>query len=309
MLIKIILAIGLITIGAFMYKNSIADQNVIISHQSNNALNVTDIQERLKNSADLALPLDEELKLLEELTQFKLGKWLLENKGLNGFWTAYLILHAPEKQNLSTLENFVVNELPVVCATRERFGIFQKQLHKYVKPGMAVASAPCGMMDDLLLLEIDNLNLYGLDLDENSIKLATENALKFGKKAEFAKSNAWDLSAYQGKFNVITSNGLNIYESDDAKVTELYKQFNMALASEGILITSFLTPPAAWQNIDAEKLKKQRAIFKDIIGAKWQSFRTEEVTKKQLEAAGFEVIEIIYDKQHMFPTVVARKRL
>lgn len=308
MLIKIILAVALITIGAFMYKNSTLEQNIIISHQSNTNLNLNKVKERLKNSTDLALPLDEELKLLEEINQFELGKWLLENKGLNGFWTAYLILHAPQEKNLSALEHFVVHELPVVCATRERFGIFQKQLHKYVKPGMAVALAPCGLMDDLLLLEIADLNLYGLDLDENSIKLAKANAAKFVKKAEFAKANAWDLSAYKGKFNVITSNGLNIYEPDDAKITELYKQFNAALTPEGILITSFLTPPASWQNTDSEKLKKQRAIFKDIIGAKWQSFRTEEVTRNQLEAAGFEVVEIIYDHAHMFPTVVAKKR-
>lgn len=307
MLLKIFLVLAVITAGGFMYfKNATVEQG-LISHTSVHDLDLEKIKERIKNSQDLALPVEQELQILEELTKFELGKWLLENKGLNGFWTAYLILHAPQEKNLSLLEHFVVYELPVVCATRERFGIFQVQLNKYVKPGMTVASVPCGLMDDLLLLQIDNLTLYGLDLDENSLQLGKANAANFAKSATFAKANAWNLSGYKDKFNVITSNGLNIYESDDDKVTELYQQLNNALVTGGILITSFLTPPSAWQNIESEKLTKQRAIFKDIIGAKWQSFRTEDVTRCQLAKAGFEVLEIIYDKQRMFPTVVARK--
>lgn len=307
MLLKIFLVLAVITVGGFMYFKNATVEKGLISHTAVHSLDLEKIKERINNSQDLALPVEQELQILEELTKFELGKWLLENKGLNGFWTAYLILHAPQEKNLSLLEHFVVHELPVVCATRERFGIFQTQLHKYIKPGMAVASAPCGLMDDLLLLQIDNLTLYGLDLDDNSLQLAKENAVKFAKSATFAKVNAWDLSAYKEKFNVITSNGLNIYEPDDERVTELYQQFNNSLVPGGILITSFLTSPDTWQNFDADKLAKQRAIFKDIIGAKWQSFRTEDITRSQLLKAGFEVLEIIYDKQRMFPTVVARK--
>ncbi|CEO17193.1 hypothetical protein RMONA_04035 [Rickettsia monacensis] len=38
------------------------------------------------------------------------------------------------------------------------------------------------------------------------------------------------------------------------------------------------------------------------------SFRTEAETRKQLEKAGFQILEIIYDSQGIFPTVVARKK-
>lgn len=307
MLLKIFLVLAVITAGGFMYFKNATVEKGLISHTAVHGLDLEKIKERVQNSQDLVMPIEQELQLLEQLTKFELGKWLLENKGLNGFWTAYLILHAPKEKNLSELEYFMVHEAPVVCATRERFGIFQKQLNKYLQSGMVVASVPCGLMDDLLLLQIESLTLYGLDLDENSLQLAKENAVKFGKSATFAKANAWELSAYQERFNVITSNGLNIYEPNDDKVIDLYQQFNNALVKGGILITSFLTPPAVWKNTDAAKLKKQLAIFKDIIGAKWQSFRTENVTKSQLAKAGFEVVEIIYDKQHMFPTVVARK--
>ena len=45
----------------------------------------------------------------------------------------------------------------------------------------------------------------------------------------------------------------------------------------------------------------------DIIQAAWQAFRTEKQTRHQLETAGFSIVEVIYDSQGMFPTIVAKK--
>ena len=39
----------------------------------------------------------------------------------------------------------------------------------------------------------------------------------------------------------------------------------------------------------------------------WQKFRTESQTREQLKEAGFRVLEVIYDSQGMFPTVIAAK--
>lgn len=39
----------------------------------------------------------------------------------------------------------------------------------------------------------------------------------------------------------------------------------------------------------------------------WQIFRSEEPVKAQLREAGFREIEILYDKAHIFPTVIAKK--
>ena len=94
---------------------------------------------------------------------------------------------------------------------------------------------------------------------------------------------------------------------------ELYKNFYNALKPGGTLITSFLTPPPAisynspWKNYDPEALIKQKAIFGDVIGSKWQNFRTEEETRSQLEKADFKVVDVIYDHQQMFPTIIATK--
>lgn len=50
-----------------------------------------------------------------------------------------------------------------------------------------------------------------------------------------------------------------------------------------------------------------KAIFLDILNAKWSAYRTEDLTKQQLEHAGFKEIKFIYDDAHLFPTVVAKK--
>jgi len=118
------------------------------------------------------------------------------------------------------------------------------------------------------------------------------------------------------EFDLISSNGLNIYESDDKKVTKLYQNFYQALKPGGKLVTSFLTPPPGrdqvcdwdFDYINQEDLMLQKAIFADILQAKWQCFRTEEQTRLQLEeGAGFNNIKFKYDQARMFPTVIAIK--
>lgn len=255
--------------------------------------------------------------MLEEVVEFELGRFLLENKGLNGFWTAYVILHGPQKQNLSPLEDWALNKAPVVKATQERFKIFREHLQSRVKDDAVFASVPCGLMDDLLGLDYTNApnaKLMGIDLDQNSLDLAAKNAENLDKSAmvNFANRNAWNLGVVDA-CDVLTSNGLNIYEKDDDKVIELYKQFYKALKTGGTLITSFLTPPpmlspeSSWKNFELQDVLKQKALFADVLQTGWQCFRTERQTLTQLEAAGFKNIQVIYDSQGMFPTVIAEK--
>ena len=273
-------------------------------------------QERLELKDSLALPLEEEKKLLKELYAFELGRFLLEHKGLNGYWTAYAILHGPKKKGFPPLEQWILHRAPVFKGTQERFQIFKHQLQKHLKNSMTVASIPCGLMDDLLGLDFSQtpeVALLGVDLDKNSLKLAQENAHAYAcKNVSFLEKDAWNLGVTEA-YDMITSNGLNIYQPDDEKVVALYKEFHKALKKDGILITSFLTPPPAlspestWKNYVAADTLKQKAIFADIIQTGWQTFRTENQTCQQLEEAGFAVVEVIYDSQGMFPTVVAKK--
>ena len=148
-----------------------AQSNLISHSDAELGFNLTEHQERLKASKNLVLPLDQELSLLEQLNEFELGRFLLMNKGLNGYWTSYIILHGPQKQQLHPLEHWMLHNSPAVLATQERFGIFKKHLQQQLKTGMTLASVPCGLMDDLLGLDYSahyDIKLVGIDLDEKS---------------------------------------------------------------------------------------------------------------------------------------------
>lgn len=119
------------------------------------------------------------------------------------------------------------------------------------------------------------------------------------------------------KFDVIVTNGLTIYEKDDHKVIDLYRQFFDALKPGGCLISSFVTAPpeagkpSAWkmENVNEEDTLLQTILFVDIFQADWRAYRSEETVKEQLRIAGFGEMEILYDMAGMFPTAVATKPL
>lgn len=267
---------------------------------------------------------DEQLKLIDGLSEFDFGRFLLVNRGINGFWTRHMVLWPKLKTNMDInsihpLEKWLLDKTPVVLATQQRFIIFQKILQQSLKENIVLASIPCGMMDDLLTLDysgVKNAKLIGIDLDPQSINGAMENARSLGlhEKTSFIKENAWELNNIN-EFDIITSNGLNIYEPDNDKVILLYKKFYRSLKPDGILISSFLTPPpvlsaaSPWnvKNLNAEDLRLQKVIFSYILSAKWQAFRTEAETIEQLKKAGFKEIQIFYDDNKLFPTFLARK--
>jgi hypothetical protein len=68
-----------------------------------------------------------------------------------------------------------------------------------------------------------------------------------------------------------------------------------------------LDAKSPWKILDPEALQKQKALFNDVIQVSFQCFTTEEQTRAQLNAAGFLSVDVIYDSQGMFPTVLATK--
>lgn len=315
-MIKSIKLLG--TVIMALNTNLVNAENKLITHkdQSNSNISQSEYAKKLTDRTDLALPLNQELEMLQQLSEFELGRFLLLNKGLNGYWTSYLILHGLKKENLHPLEKWVLESAPAVRATRERFYIFQKVLQENLKNNITIASIPCGVMDDLTRLNtgsFQNISYVGIDYDNQSIDLARRNSnLLENVSISFHQKDAWNLKL-NSQFDIITSNGLNIYEPDDDKVVDLYRNFYKSLKPNGILITSFLTPPPAlsqestWKNYNPTDVIKQKALFVDIIAVNWQAFRTEKQTRKQLEDAGFKKINFIYDSQGMFPIVIAKK--
>lgn len=286
-----------------------------ISHSADKKqIDIALIEDRIRQSKDLALSVDETIQMLHELTEFELGQFLLETQGLNAFWTSYVIQKGDGRKQ-TPAETWILEQAPLARATQERFGIFQEQVKKYLMPHMHLASVPCGVMDDLLTLDyadIEGIQLTGIDLDAEAIQLAKASAEGIAAECQFETEDAWQMR-HSNKFDLLLSNGLTVYEQDDDQVIALYEKFYDSLKAGGRLITSFTTPSPAetdhctWEITDIEAIKKQKAYLSDIIQSKWNAFRTAEKTTNMLKAAGFDQIDIIEDSQRMFPTVVAQK--
>src|SRR3990167_2400214 len=298
--------------------------NKLLSHNNNpEALQNTieKIKSRIIAQGNLPyVTVEKQLAILSVLSQFEFGQFLLQNQGLNGYWTHYVLMYPWNRnQNLSELEKFLLEKSPVVIATQERFQIFLKENQKSVKNNASLATIPCGMMGELLYLKYDNINnikLVGIDYDKNTLNDANSlsEKQKLSQYTQFIDRNAWDLNIHNA-FDLISSNGLNIYEPDDVKVTQLYKVFYDALKPGGKLVTSFLSMPpqmtdqCEWNmtEINQNDLLLQKIIFVDIIQSKWQCYRSSQQTLKQLESVGFHDIEFIYGRAKIFPTIIAIK--
>lgn len=302
-----------------------ASQNLSHEQRENSLLKSKQLLvDKILSRGDLPhISAEAQLDLLNQLCEFDLGRFLVERGGLNGYWTQYVVQYPDKKDALKngvdSLETFLLNSAPSCLATQERFKIFQSQIQCFLKEGCHLASIPCGVMADLLDLDYSHLqefSLTGMDLDPQSIALAKDDAIEkdMTSHCHFSIGDAWKLNIKE-RFDVIASNGLNIYEANDEKVVLLYRQFYNALNENGILITSFLTPPpfpgkeSEWKlsEVNQKDALLQKIIFADILSVKWQVYRTEEQTKEQLKKAGFQEIEVIYDKAHIFPTVIAKK--
>jgi SAM-dependent methyltransferase len=271
---------------------------------------------------------ERQLELIDFLADFDLGRFLLQRGGLDGYWIDYIVKH-PTKGKLvglnhegkpfNPIETFLLNQAPTATATQQRFEIFKAEIQKKLHEGASLASIPCGLMAELLDLDFSktsHLSLTGIDLDPKAIEYAKQNAKKLhlSDQCIFFQRDAWALNIH-AEFDLISSNGLSIYQPDDEQVAELYRNFFEALKPGGWLVTSFLTPPPApglkteWKLdvVNMQDTLLQKILFVDILDCKWQAFRSEETVKSLLNTAGFDRIEVFYDSAHIFPTVVARK--
>ncbi len=295
-----------------------------LSHQQNGSFQAAlqEIQSKIIDRRDLPyISVNRQLEILDQLASCGIGKFLIERGGLNGYWTYFVVTFPTlsEKPPMNSIEQFLMNRAPTCLATQQRFQIFQYELQKRISEGVAFASVPCGLMADLIKLDFSNVfhfTLTGIDIDSEAIEqgksLAKHRSIL--KHCEFLQKDAWHLNIHE-RFDVLTSNGLSIYESSDERVIDLYREFFKAIKRGGTLITSFLTPPpipgqtSEWNlaKVNQADALMQKIIFSDILNCKWQIFRASETVKTQLQAAGFESIEWIYDDARIFPTVVARK--
>lgn len=309
------------------------EPNRLISHHCNCSdsdlqLAMQTLADKIKAQGDTdEATAEQRLDFLHQLSAFDFGRFLIINQGINGFWTHYMLTypwfgkksglnHAGEP--FTEMETFLLHS-PILLATQQRFEIFLQQNQQCVKNGAVLGCVPAGLLGELLYLDytdIDDITLVGLDYDPETLHDAKILAEKLGLEqfTELQQADAWHLNI-ENRFDLLSSNGLNIYEPDDDKVTDLYHQFFHALKPGGKLVTSYVTPPpqltddSEWQldKIAIDDLKMQKTIFMDTLHAKWQCFRSTATTKQQLTDAGFIDLSVIQDKAGLFPTITAIK--
>ena len=287
------------------------------------------IRARIKQALDKPhVSVVRQLQVLEELAAFELGRFLLQNNGVNGYWTHYLLTH-PEKARktglghdgkpLTKMESFMLNEMPAASATQQRYRHFLVQNQQAVREGAVLACIPCGLMGELLYLNysnVRNFRLVGIDIDKDALAgaKALAESLKLHKNVELLEKDGWRLGL-KNEFDLISSNGLNIYEPDNDKVTELYRQFYLALKPGGKLVTSFWTYPPSHEEkcewdltkINTEAALLDKIIFSDVLNGNWLCFRTYSEMHQQLTSVEFKSVKFIDDQARVFPTVVAMK--
>lgn len=310
------------------------DYTNLISHSNKNSdiiAAVKKIKVKIANNINNYVSTERQYQILEELLSFEMGRFLIANQGLNGYWTHY-ILNYPLRDNIGkdscfstycdnicNTERFILEKAPGVLASQERFLCFLKIISQTVKNGHALASIPSGVSSDLLLLKylnIKNISISSIDLDIDSLDLTKHLYTKLNCQflLNLIQCDAWSID-FNNEFDLLISSGLTIYEPCNRKIFDLYKIFYKALRKNGTLVTSFLTFPAVYKELTEWNMKEinlynalmQKIIFSDLIGMKWECYRTSKETKQLLQEAGFLNVQIHYDKRKIFPTVTAIK--
>ncbi|MCA0404005.1 MAG: class I SAM-dependent methyltransferase [Proteobacteria bacterium] len=312
----------------------VLNDKVLTHTPAKEQFSLDEIKDRLdaieKNIAkDNTLSVDAKKEIIDtafSLAQSEFGRFLIANNGaLSGWWTYYCILGYKHYPITNEVEKFLLEESPVIQATRERFGHFQNQMLAFLEntqqTNITIASMPGGMAADLLTLEDklplkkQNFKFVNIDLDGAVFSLSKALAKQLDSKIplECRQEDGWDLKA-ENEFDLIASNGLNIYEPNQEKIIALYKNLLKTLKPGGALITSALTPPSIsekceWrmENIDLKALARQASIFAKILQAPWANFCTTNEMVSLLEKAGFIDIKIIHDSRNIFPTFVGFK--
>ncbi|HEX4831798.1 MAG TPA: class I SAM-dependent methyltransferase [Trebonia sp.] len=278
-------------------------------------------EQRLRAATGLLLPLDEELALLAGLQEFELGRFLLHNAGLNGYWTSYVFRYQPGDPTATALEHWLLNR-SLLAGIRERFQRFRALIAREAASGAVLASVPCGVMDDLLsqdYADVAGLRLIGVDIDAESVDLAAKNAARRGmsEHCQFLVRDAWQLGL-DSEADLLVSNGLNMYEPDRDRLVGLYRNFRQALRPGGKLLVSFIPAPppppwaqpahaAAWARygIGEADLRRDMAVFGDILQPRYLNFTSEQEFRAQAAEAGLVVTGISRNAGGALPIATA----
>lgn len=280
------------------------------------------IGEQLATGGATVLPVEQELELLESLAAFDLGRFLLLNGGLSGWWTSYVFTHDGTEAG-TDLERWLLQH-STLAGIRERYERLSHLVAARLVPGLRVASVPCGVMDDVLRQPtalLHGVSVVGADIDDESLRLAGELAESRGlsDRVDLRRADAWNLDLGE-PVDLLLSNGLNLYEPDRDRLVELYRQFHDNLVPGGELLVSYIPPlppppsssPAAariWASLgmSQDDLIRDRAIFGDLLTAKYLNITSTDELATQLRDAGLSLRQVHFSDYGVLPIAVATR--
>jgi ubiquinone/menaquinone biosynthesis C-methylase UbiE len=264
----------------------------------------------------------EKLKVLDELISFPLGRFLVENRGLDAKWSDYITrpeYNIANKNSLKSLEQSILFEFPIFKAMQENLKICQQIIQKNLFENIKIASLACGVMADILTLDyskISKVNITGIDLDYESIILAHKLSQKHKLELEtqFIQADAWKINFTQ-EYHLVVSNSINNYISNQDKMINLYTKIHKSLKDGGLLISNFQTASpfidekSTWNMnlIDPSIINKQMLILDELVKVRFNNFKTLDEIANILEKSGFREIEFIFDTLKVMPLIIAKK--
>ena len=262
--------------------------------------------------------LKEHLDLLDDLMAFSLGRFWLQNRRLNGFWYDYVMRRYANQQVSNTLEQRILDSLPITLAKRHSYKIIQEFLQSILQENIAIAASPCGVMGDMLTLDygtLKNFQLFGIDSDFESLSTAASWAIENNLSTVITLIQADTASLDVSKeYHVMVHQGWNVQEKGQASLEEKFSCCFKALKPGGVFVTSFLTPSpdqskgSTWNMdvIDPKMLRLQNILFSEIIHAPEEVPETLETISETLKKVGFSDVEFIPDASGMVVTVLAK---
>lgn len=244
-------------------------------------------------------------KLLIELEGCPFGRFLIQNRGLDAYWTKRV---TENKGNyFNDFEHRLVTEPLAFVATQFRSLVFKNNVAD-LKDNSYIMSVPAGLLPEFTkdLVLAKNFKIDAYDLDSRCIDQTELSKLA---NVEYIIADIFKVDI-KNQYDAVVSNGLNIYLESDEKVSEFYNIIAKSLKPGGILITSFLKDSSEqdFSVVDKDQLAFTKDVFADILNIGWKKTHKEAEFYQILLKAGLVVKEIIYDNQKAFPTVIALKK-
>lgn len=294
------------------------------SHSSNTpefSRRLEDIKARLTQDGDTESgTLAEKLEILQQLTEFEYGRFLIQHGGINGRWSHYLfyefpLLEAAGKKFHPLEYKMLTNK--GMQSNRERIPLLQSLLVPDLTDGISILSVPCGVMAEVLTMDMSllkNFRLVGVDLDESSVELARNFARerRLDTQVEFYQRDAWNLN-FDGEFDRIVSLGLNMYCQNLESALNLYRSFHRTLKANGKLMVSYLTPtsgPDCERDLKQLSSEEKRLIplISEILQIKYVNhLNSSAQIVENLKMAGFKSITCHYSSYRALNIAVAIK--